>query len=337
VLQRRAVKAIARSFREIFRKSERLRPHSDPETGIALIRPPSSSAARQAARRKRQEGSQMTRPALLALWLSASLAAPLPGFVSVASAENLEVVGTGDGIPVFKALGAAFSTKKRDVTVIVPPSIHSSGGIREVGTDRAVLGRIARPLKKDEEALQLRVVPVFRVPAVFYTHPSVGIKSLSTEQLAGLFSGVVQNWREVGGPDLRVKIVRREEIDSTLAVLRDTLPGWKELKFNPDRSKLATSTQDAFASVRTVPGAIGFGPYTTDLGGSGLEVIAINGIAPTETQYPSAVTLSLIYRDTTVTKAARDFIDFVFTPAGHKAIIENGAVPVMREGRAPAT
>ncbi len=270
----------------------------------------------------------MKRSALLALCLTA--------FAPMALAENLQVVGTGDGIPVFKALAASFTARTPDITVVVPPSIHSSGGIREVGTDRAVLGRIARPLKKDEEALQLRLVPVFRVPAVFFTHPSVGIESLSTEQLVRIFSGAVPNWRDFGGPDLRIKVVRREEIDSTLAVLRDTLPGWKELQFDPDRSKLATSTQDTFASVRSVPGAIGFGPYTADLGASGLKVIAINGVAPTDLNYPSAVTLSLIYRDATVTKAAFAFIDFIFTPAGRKAIIDNGAMPIAR-GTKPAT
>ena len=275
----------------------------------------------------------MKRSAFLAL---SSLLASLLAFAPAASAENVEVVGTGDGIPVFKALSAAFTAKHPEITIVVPPSIHSSGGIREVGTDRAILGRIARPLKKDEETLQLRTVPVFRVPVIFYTHPSAGIKSLSTEQLVGIFSGAVSNWREVGGADLRIKVVRREEIDSTLAVLRDTLPGWKELQFNPDRSKLATSTQDAFASVRAVAGAIGFGPYTADLVGSGLKVIAVNGIAPTDLRYPSAVTLSLIYRDATVTKSALAFLDFIFTPAGKKAILENGAIPLTRETK-PAT
>jgi len=277
----------------------------------------------------------MKRSTFLAL---SSLLTSLLAFAPAASAEKVEVVGTGDGIPVFKALSAAFTAKHPEITIVVPPSIHSSGGIREVGTDRAILGRIARPLKKDEEALQLRTVPVFRVPVIFYTHPSAGIKSLSTEQLVGIFSGAVSNWREVGGADLRIKVVRREEIDSTLAVLRETLPGWKELRFNPDRSKLATSTQDAFASVRAVAGAIGFGPYTADLAGSGsgLKVIAINGIAPTDLRYPSAVTLLLIYRDTTVTKSALAFVDFIFTPAGRKAILENGAIPLTRETK-PAT
>lgn len=256
-------------------------------------------------------------------------------FASGAYAEDLEVVGTGDGIPVLKALGSAYSSKNPDTTVIVPPSIHSSGGIREVGTDRAVLGRIARPLKTEEKAFGIQVVPVFRQPAVFIAHPSAGIKNLTADQLVGIFTGVTTNWRDVGGADLRIKVVRREEVDSTLAVLRDTLPGWKDLQFNPDRSKLATSTQDAFASVRSTAGAIGFGPFSSDLG-SGLIILRIDGIAPAEPKYPSAVTLSLIYRNATVTKSALNFIDFIFTPKGKTTIRDNGAIPVAREPK-PAT
>ena len=260
---------------------------------------------------------------LLALLCAVALA-------PTAQAESLKVVGTGDGIPVFRALGSAFTTKNPDTTILVPPSIHSSGGIREVGTDREVLGRIARPLKSDEKVMGLQVVPVFRQPAVFFAHPSTGVKNLTPEQLIKIFSGTAMNWHEFGGDDLRIKVVRREEADSTLSVLRDTLPGWKDLQFNPDRSKLATTTQDAIASVRTAPGAIGFGPFSTDLD-AGLVVLHINDVAPVDVKYPSSVTLSLIYRDITVTKPALGFIDFIFTPKGYAIIRENGAIPLARE------
>ncbi|MBC7784499.1 MAG: substrate-binding domain-containing protein [Burkholderiales bacterium] len=248
----------------------------------------------------------------------------------VAHAEDLTIVGTGDGIPVLKALGSAFTSEKQDIKIIVPPSIHSSGGVREVAGDRAVLGRIARPLKDDEKGFGFRVVPIFRQPAVFYVHKSAGVKDLSAEQLVRIYTGAVTNWRDVGGADLRIRVVRREEVDSTLAVLRDTLPGWKDLQFQPDRSMLATSTQDAFDAVRSNAGAIGFGPYSTDLE-SVFTVLRVNGISPTEPNYPSAVPLLLIYKDTTVTKSALAFIDFIFTAKGKTAIKENGALPVARE------
>ena len=46
-----------------------------------------------------------------------------------------------------------------------------------------------------------------------------------------------------------------------------------------------------------------------------------------------AVTLSLIYRDVTVTAPALGFIDFIFTPKGKAIIKEHGAVPVVREAK----
>ena len=144
--------------------------------------------------------------ALLAFSCVVSLA---PG----ALAEELTIVGTGDGMPVFQALGSAFSSENPDTKIIVPQSIHSSDGIREVGIGNAVLGRIARPLKGDEKELGIRVIPVFRQPAVFYAHRSVKVKNLSTDQLAKIFSGEVTNWGAVGGQNLRIRVVRREEVD----------------------------------------------------------------------------------------------------------------------------
>lgn len=259
---------------------------------------------------------------LISMVLCSALAA-LPS----SAAEKLAVVGTGDGVEILKALGAAFNSENPQTEIDVPPSIHSAGGIREVSQGNAILGRIARPLKDNELALGLRVFPIFRQPTVFFVHPSAKVKSLTVAQLVNVFSGTAANWRELGGDDVRVRVVRREAVDSSLAVLRDTLPGWKNLKFNPNRSKLTVTTQDAFDSVEQNEGAIGFGPYSRDLD-QRFTVLRIDGVHPTESAYPSAVTLSLIYRDATVTKAAHKFIDFIFTPKGQEVVRELGGIPI---------
>jgi phosphate transport system substrate-binding protein len=56
--------------------------------------------------------------------------------------------------------------------------------------------------------------------------------------------------------------------------------------------------------------------------------VRIEGVHPNEPAYPSAVTLSLIYRDATVTKAARRFIDFVFTEKAQDVVRDLGATPI---------
>ena len=60
------------------------------------------------------------------------------------------------------------------------------------------------------------------------------------------------------------RVVRREDSDSTLTVLRASMPGWKDLTIT-DRSKMAMTTQEATASVREVRGAIEYGPFSKDL------------------------------------------------------------------------
>ena len=247
--------------------------------------------------------------------------------VPCSAGDKLAVVGTGDGVQVLAALAATFTSKNPEITIDLPPSIHSAGGIKAVAQGDAIIGRIARPLNQNELALGLHVIPIFQQPTVFFVHPSAKVKNLTTDQLVGVFSGKVKNWHEVGGGDVRVRVVRREEPDSSVAVFRDTLPGWKELKFDKAHSKLATTTQEAFDAVAKYEGATGFGPYSRDLD-QRFTVLSVNGVHPTDLTYPSAVTLALIYRDATVTDAARKFMDFVLTEKAQNIVRELGAIPV---------
>jgi phosphate transport system substrate-binding protein len=68
------------------------------------------------------------------------------------AAADLAVVGTGDGLEVLRAVGAAYTADHPETGVWVPPSVHSSGGINAVRAGTAVLGRIARPLSLEERA-----------------------------------------------------------------------------------------------------------------------------------------------------------------------------------------
>ena len=152
------------------------------------------------------------------------------GLCATVHAGDLSVVGTGDGIDLLRALGAAYTADHPETNVIVPPSIGSGGGIAAVGSDKEVLARIARPLSDSEKEAGLIATPVFRLPSAFFVHRSAGVSGLTNAQLADIYRGKITNWREVGGADLRIKVVRREDQDSTLLVLRQSMPGWKELR-----------------------------------------------------------------------------------------------------------
>ena len=72
--------------------------------------------------------------------MRAFLAAPIAvlSLCAGAYASDLSVVGTGDGIDLLRALGAAYTAAHPDTNVIVPPSIGSGGGIAAVGSGKEV-------------------------------------------------------------------------------------------------------------------------------------------------------------------------------------------------------
>jgi phosphate transport system substrate-binding protein len=248
------------------------------------------------------------------------------GATGNAVAADLAVVGTGDGLEVLRAVGAAYTADHPETAVWVPPSVHSSGGINAVRSGTAVLGRIARPLSLEERAEGIIEVPVFRLPSVFIVNPAANVRNLTADQATRIFRGNITNWQDVGGTDLRIKIVSRDEADSTMKVLRATVPGWRDLEVT-DKSKRAATTQEAFDLVTELPGAISFVPYSRTLEAS-LAVAELDGRHATDPEYPSAVTLSLIYRESTVTKPGLDFIRFLFSPKARTLIRNFGGIPV---------
>lgn len=263
----------------------------------------------------------MTRFAFALLALG--LFGPLP---AAAQSATLEIVGTGDGLEMLRALARDYMKSHEGTKVDVPPSIGSGGGIAAVGAGKAVLGRVARVLSDSEREAGIAYVPIAKLPSSFFANPDAKVKSITAAQLTGVYAGKITNWKDVGGADLRIRVVRREDIDSTLVILRASMPGWKDLRIT-DRSKMATSTQEAIESVRTVSGAIGFAPYSKQLE-DGLSVLKIDGLHPVDEGYPSNNVLALIYLEKSVPPHAMAFVKYSKSPQARKIISDFGGVPV---------
>jgi phosphate transport system substrate-binding protein len=244
-------------------------------------------------------------------------------FSNVSVAGDIPIVGTGDGMDVLQAAATVFNADNAGTKILVPPSIGSGGGIAAVGTDQNILGRIARPLSDKEKAQGIIYTPVMQIPSAIFAHPSAGVTALTNAQLRAIFEGSVASWKEVGGADIRIRVVRREDADSTLAVLRATMPGWKDIVLTT-RSKTATTTQEMVDTVQFTEGAIGFGPYGRALA-SAVSVISIDGKKPVDAGYPSAVVVALIHKEATATPEAKSFIEFMKSPKARSVLSTLGA------------
>jgi phosphate transport system substrate-binding protein len=241
-------------------------------------------------------------------------------------ANYLKIAGTGEGLEIVQALGAVFTADNPNMPAIILPSTGSDGGVAAVQQDNEVLGRVARPLLITEQAHGLRYTPSFTLASAIYVHPSVTVGSLSTEELADVFSGRITNWRELGGPDLRIKVVRRQDDESTLIVLRATMSGWHDLKFT-DRSKTAYTAQESLGWVSEIEGAIGLGTYSTVIE-ERVHALKINGRHPAEPSYPSQITVGFVHKGNVMTDEARAFLMFLASSKASSLVERMGAIPV---------
>lgn len=89
------------------------------------------------------------------------------------------------------------------------------------------------------------------------THKDVTVKQLSKDQLKGIFTGAVKNWKEVGGPDQPVVLYLGTKIPGTQSVFqKQTMDGADYAK----DAKEGTTAEDLKTKVAATPGAVCLGP-----------------------------------------------------------------------------
>lgn len=242
-----------------------------------------------------------------------------------AMAEEVTIVGTGDGVAVLKNIGEAF-TKAKGIQIKVPESIGSGGGIKAVGADEAKIARVARKLKEKEAALGLLYTPYATIPTVFVVHKDSPLDNLTAQQVVGIYGGTISDWKEVGGTEGTIRVVRREEDDSSLGFLKASFPGFKDLTIT-EKSKTVLSVPEMVEIVTGKPGTIAFGPLDVALANN-LKVLKIDGKLPTDPTYPTVGTMAFVYKEANNSGAIKEFISFATSSAAHEAISSKGGIPV---------
>ncbi len=233
-------------------------------------------------------------------------------------AEEIQIVGTGAGTEIIDDLGKAFGKDNPGVTITAPKSIGSGGGIKAVGTDAAKLGRVGRGIKDNEKSYGLTYLPVAKLPIVIMTHKGVGVKNLTPQQICDIFSGKVTNWKEVGGKEAVIRVVRREDGDSSLEVLQKTLPGFKAIAITT-KSKTTLSDPETIEMVAKTAGAISFGTYP-NAKVSDVATVTIGGKSPSAADYAYVGDLALVFKEKSKAGSIGKFIEFVTSSAAHETI-----------------
>jgi phosphate transport system substrate-binding protein len=154
------------------------------------------------------------------------------------------------------------------------------------------------------------------------------ITNLTQAQVRDVFTGVIQNWKEIGGADAPIHLYIRDAISGTHL-------GFLELAMEkkPYALHLKTSTNytGIIQAVAKDPHGIGYSGFD-ELKKAGVKTISVGGVAPTmdavnKGQYPYQRVLRLHTTKAKESSTARDFIQFVQSPRGQEIVKQMGFAP----------
>ncbi len=200
---------------------------------------------------------------------------------SDSSSKKISASGSSALQPLAKQAATDYMKENSGVSITVSGG-GSGTGLKQVSEGSVDIGNsdveAAEKLDKDaaSELVDHKVALVTVAPVV---NSKLGVDNLTTEQLIGIFTGEITNWKEVGGPDLKIMLVTRPESSGTRALFKEYAMDGKE-----EASKSALETDDSGTLMETVEknkGAIGYVAlsYLTDT--KDAVAVSIDGVEPT--------------------------------------------------------
>ena len=162
--------------------------------------------------------------------------------------------------PIAKAFAEYYMQKHADVNITVSES-GSGNGAKSLINGVCDVADMSRFMKEKEfkAAAAKGIMPVAHVVAMdglpILVHPSNPIKALTVEQVRDIYLGKITNWRQVGGPSLKIVKVSRDTNSGTYETFEKMV--MKKQKITPG-AEYVGSNGAVKQRVQSTPAAIGF-------------------------------------------------------------------------------
>jgi phosphate transport system substrate-binding protein len=246
---------------------------------------------------------------------------------SSSASATVSISGSTSVGPLAEKLAAKYTEK--DNTNIEINQIGSSAGITNAISGVSEIGMSSRDLKEEERANGLNEVVIAYDGIVVVTHPSNKVKDLTMEQIKQIFTGEVTNWNELGGDDLEIVVVSREDGSGSRDAFQEIVEySSGELIRN---SIIASGNGNIKTTVANNKHAVGF--ISFEYIDDSISTIDINGVEATaenvlQEKYSLSRPFLFVYKEGQLTDAGQRFIDFILSEEGQLIAAEAGAIPV---------
>jgi phosphate transport system substrate-binding protein len=261
-------------------------------------------------------------------------------FPAIINAQSFKIKGSDTVLPLSQAEAEAYMKKDPKASIAVTGG-GSGVGLAAIVSGTTDIAQSSRSMKMDEKLKMQEAGKAFKEVIIAFdalaviVNPSNTVSQLTREQLEGIFTGKITNWKEVGGEDGKIVVYSRETSSGTYEFFKEHVLNKKN--FGPN-ALLMPATGAITQSVSQTKGAIGYvGLAYVDKAVKPLKVSYDKGktfVTPTvasamDKTYPITRPLYYYYL-ASIEKVVSPYINYILSPEGQKVVLETGYVPLKK-------
>lgn len=210
-------------------------------------------------------------------------------------------------------------------------------GIDALLNGKVPLAGASRPLKPEEKKKGLIGHTIGYDAIAVFLHKNNPVSNLSKEQLKGIFTGKIKNWKEVGGKNAPIAVNteisggKRATMEMFMELIMDNVPygkGFKEIDYPRDQIKEVVKNENGICTV-----SLGLLAAVSEAERANVKALKVGNVEPKENNIKSGAYLVsrplLLVTKGLPKGAVKDFIAFMLTQEG-QAIVAKNFVPVKK-------
>lgn len=237
--------------------------------------------------------------------------------VSVPNGTTVKIDGSTSMVTINQNLKRGFENKFQG-TNVVTNATGSNSGIQALINGTVDIAAVSRPLTQQEQSQGLVGVPIASdAIAIIVGANNSFIQQLSSNQVADIFGGKVNNWSQVGGSNGNIQVINRPAVSGTHQTFKELVLKGNNFGTTPN---ITTLPRDETTGLIRALGnnGIGYATFAQVQNQSTARVLPIDGITPSASNYPYTRQLFYVYKNP-ASPAVQAFLGYTTSPEGQQA------------------